>query len=554
MNIFERVATRLILKPLADYIVTKAQSGELIKQDTKGVIRDQYTAMRSRTGRQSGAGVSFEVLRRFSVQYDIARMCINRRKRQITGLEWDIVAAESDDKKDYTTIIQPLKQQFKGIGGYKVRFREFLDLIIEDLLVLDAVALEKINTRGGQLLFLKPIDGATIKLKTTDSGDTPMPPEIAYAQEIRGNVVGEWNADEMYYEMMNPRTNSAYGLSPLESFVLGISAALKSDVYNLGMLSEGNIPEGFFSVPEGWSPAQIKEFQQIFDAMMSGDAGATARIKFMPQGSYQATKKPEDMRYQELQMWLMKKMCALYDVPPQEIGFTETVNRSTGEVQSEIATTAGVQPLAQFLQEIFTEVIQLDLGYPQLKFKFIGLEDKDEKRTAEINEIKIRSGQVTVDEIRQADGLAPIGVSKPFVIGSPTFIDDESIADKAARDAATAEILTNARVVENPVDNKEQQENEAVENSDKATKAMELISEMRAFRKYAINRVKEGKKPRNFESTIIPTPALNELNELVKSASSADEIKKVFSDFMQDYQIDFLADLAAIKQNIDRVL
>lgn len=551
MNIFERVATRLILKPLADYIVAKAQSGDLVKQEeSRGVVRDTYTSMRSRTGRQSSAGVSFATLRRFSVQYDIARMCINRRKRQMTGLEWDIVAAESDDKTDYSKIIRPLKQQFKGIGGYKVRFRELLDLIIEDLMVLDGVSLEKIVTRGNQLVYLKPIDAATIKLKVTDSGDTPMPPETAYAQEIRGQVVAEWTADQMYYEMMNPRTSSAYGLSPLESFILGISAALKSDVYNLGMLTEGNIPEGFFSVPDSWSPKQISEFQQLFDAAIAGDAASTNRIKFMPEGSYVPTKKPEDMRYQELQMWLMKKMCALYDIPPQEIGFTETVNKATGEEQSDIGTTAGVQPLAQFLQEIFTEVIQIDLGFPQLKFKFMGIEDKDEKRVAEVAEIRIRSGQATVDEVRAEQGLEPIGVSKPFIIGTPTFIDEESMQAKAESDAKMAEALANR-----PVDNSESTDDEPVDNAgDKATKAMELVAEMRAFRKYALGKIKDGKTPRPFESKIIPAAALNELNGLVKSATSADEVKKVFSDFMQDYQIDFMADLAAVKQNIDRVL
>lgn len=554
MGIIENLANRIIYKPLADYLINRAKENQGVEKMTgTPVLRDPFMWQSPTVGYRRTIGSSTitpQTLRSFSTQYDVARACINRRKRQINGLEWDIVSARTDDKKDYKTVVEPMKLMFKNLGGYKVRFREFLDLIVEDLLTLDGVALEKIYNRGGEITYLKPIDSALIYLKVTDSGDTPMPPDPAYAQVIRGKEVATWTADEMYYEMMNPRTSTPYGLSPIESLILGISAALKSELFNLGMLTEGNIPEGFFSVPDTWQPNQIKEFQATFDAAMSGDATMVNKLRFVPQGSYQATKKPEDMRYKELQEWLMKKTCMLFEIQPQELGFTDTVNKATGEVQFDIGQKTGLQPLANFLEEIFTDVIQIDMGHPELKFKFTGLDNEDEKAKAEVNEILIRSGQRTVDELRTDDNLKPLGVSKPFVIGSPTFIDDESQQQKADQAAAQAEATAAAAAAVSTDPKAEEADPEAA----KTKRAAEMLEELRSFRKYALNKIRNKKAIRPFESDIIPAPALVKLNAELAAVTEVEAARSIFKDFMTDYQLDFLADLSDIKDRIDSIV
>lgn len=571
MGFFDKARERIILEPLRNYLVEKA------KQDVGGKPGDMAGAVLRQSnprpllgnnGAKPGSSVSFDALRRFSVQYDVARACINRRKRQVSQLDWKIVAAEEDDKKDYSNIIRPLAMQFKGIGGYRVRFREFTDTIIEDLLTLDAVALYKRPNRGGGLYALQTIDAATITLVVDDAGGTPMPPETAYKQKIRGEVVAEFTADEMYYEMMNPRTSTPYGLSPLESLVLGVSSALKSELYNLHLLTEGNIPEGFFGVPETWKPADIKEFQATFDAAMAGDTRMLSKIKFMPDGKYTPTKKADDMRYKELQEWLMQKTCMLFEIQPEELGFTKTVNKATSEVQQDTGMRTGLKPLANFLEEIFTDVIQVDLGFPQLKFEYQGLDFEDEKRSAEINEIYIRSGQRTVDELRTDRGMKPLGVDKPFVLGTPTFIDPETMETKrqaAENLAALAEQGTNdgkndddEADDENANGDKGQNGEDGQPNENKSYNAeqshIQLVSELRTFRKYAIQRKKLGKNIRPFTSEVLPANVTAEINARLAKATDVEKVKGIFSDYMQDYQIQFLADVLDVRRGLGKVL
>ncbi len=467
MGILKDAYTRAVLKPLAGYLT------DMAKADSSGnplgmhaVLRDRlpfsnaYPSGRTKPG--STNGIDFATLRRFSVQYDVARAAINRRKRQLNALEWDIVAAESDDETDYSAQIKPLKKDFKSIGGYKVRFREFIDTLVDDLLVLDAMVLYKRPNMGGGLYALEPVDAATIVLELDDNGGTPMPPDIAYRQIIHGKEVATFTADEMYYEMMNSRTYTPYGLAPLESLVLGVSAALKSDIYNVHLLTEGNIPEGFFGVPEAWTPDQIKEFQALWDAALSGDTRAMSKLKFVPSGKgatgYTPAVKPEDMRYKELQEWLMKKTCMLFEIQPNELGFTESVNKSTGEVQQDIGFNSGLLPLAHFFEEIFTDVIQNDMGFENLAFKYTGLDQVDERAEAEKNEILIRSGQTTVDEVRQKQGKDPLGVDKPFVLGNPTFIDPDSQKTRSEAAAALTSLAAGGSDDEDKPDPKDPEE------------------------------------------------------------------------------------------------
>lgn len=572
MGIIKDAYTRVVLKPLAGYLTDMAKAdGNASSTGMQAVLRDRlpfsnpYPSGRSKPG--STNGIDFATLRRFSVQYDVARAAINRRKRQLNALEWDIVNAESDDQTDNSAIIKGVRKDFKSIGGYKVRFREFIDTLVDDLLVLDAMVLYKRPNMGGGLYSLEPVDAATIVLELDDNGSTPMPPDVAYRQIIHGKEVAQFTADEMYYEMMNARTYTPYGLAPLESLVLGVTAALKSDIYNVHLLTEGNIPEGFFGVPENWTPDQIKEFQALWDAALSGDTRAMSKLKFVPSGKgatgYTPAVKPEDMRYKELQDWLMHKTCMLFEIPPNELGFTDSVNKSTGEVQSDIAIDSGLRPLAMFFQEIFTDVIQTDMGFEGLAFKYTGLDQVDERAEAEKNEILIRSGQTTIDEVRLDQGKKALGVDKPFVLGNPTFIDPESQKTRSEAAAALTSLAAGGgkddeeeEPEEDPKDDKPADGDVPAEQKEKSAEQnhIQLVTELRAFRKYAVNRKKAGKSLRAFKSEVLPSNVVEEMNTKLSKAADADEVRSIFKDYMADYQVQFLAEVTNLRKSLSKVV
>jgi len=485
--------------------------------------------------------VDFNVLRAFSERYDVARACINRRKRQVEGVDWEIMPKNpTEDPRKYEADIKRLKEFFDMPSGKYSRFRDFVAKIVEDLLVLDAAAIWK-DKENGELKRLIVVDAATIKLRVYPDGSTPEPPDIAYEQWIQGIKVAEFTTNEMAYLMLNPRSNSPYGLSPLEALILGVDAALKSQLYNLSILTEGNIPEGFFTLPESWTPDQIREFQQYFDSLVAGNFKYQSRIKFMPGGKgvgYIPLKKPEDMRFLEYEKWLLLKTCSLFDVPPEEIGFTEEMSRATAQVQTEIATKVGLKPILLRLKEFFDDIIQIDFGCPHLHFVWYGLDKKEELRDAQIVERLAPLGFISVDEWRIENGLPPIGL-KHYIMagGQPILVEDLLNSRNNQQKEETKEIDT------------EELEEQQETNSEK------IIEELRKWEKKCINSLKKGKKFKPFYAKYIPEDVKKLIEVQLLFAKTKEDVKKIFRKQIELERQNYIIEKAVqLKRDIENVL
>jgi len=561
--------------------ITEAVTGELVKHvdstiskvssdgspfiaPSGGAKRYQFTQSQVNGGIQSrkkpGSNVSFQTLRQFSISHEVSRACINFRKRQLTGMEWQIGTAEDDDTGDYDAQIKLLTEFFKGIGGRGIGYRRFMDRFVEDLMVLDAVTLEKQGTRGGKLANLIPLDAATIRIRVDESGALPEPPEPAYVQVINGKVTAQFTDDEMIYAMMNSRNDTPYGLAPLESLMIIVSSSLKSGMYNLGYLSDGNVPEGIYSLPEGWQPQQIKEFQEYFDALLAGDETMTSRMKFMPPGTYTPTKKRDDMAFKEFNDWLMQITCALFEVNPIDLGFNPKSGLGGKGFVDGLQNGSydkGLLPLALFVEEIFTKIIQDDLGFTNLKFNFPTLKEKDAKGQAEVNQLLISSGVRTIDEIRTNDGLDPLpdGMGeRPFFAGQVTFLDQpEATTDGAAATQATVQDQPQGKTTEGDAQPSPAVQDEPAQGAAKADRKrdfIDLATELRTFRQYAIKRAKAGKSIRKFQSDVLPVEVVDELNDKLQETKDVEMIKGIFHEYMQDYQINLMESITKLKDTL----
>ena len=560
-----------------------------------GVQRYQfdYNHQGNQFRRKPMSNISFQILREYSTTYEVARAAINARKRQITSLEWEIVPLDqSGDKMEYknnkikmANDIQLVSKFFDNIGGRTMRFRKFLDMVIEDLLVLDAVALMRVKSKGGDLLQLTPIDAATIKLLVDDFGDTPEPPNTAYYQVIRGALVAELTTDDLIYDFMNPRSSTPYGLAPLETLIIVVSSALRGNLVNLNYLTDGNVPEGFYTMPESWSMQQIKEFQEIWDAYIAGDPRASSRLRFMPPGTYTPAKKVEDMRYEKFAEWLMLCTCALFDVQPQELGFTaHQSTKANASEQSDIQIKRGTLPLANFIREMFRTIIQQDLGFTNLDFRFRGMEDRDELAEAQARTERITSGYSTVDEERADDGLDPIGIDQPFVLQQPTFLIPEMEAEmsgslnapkpgQAGNPIAGTQASTNgeqnvkdetttgaragtpakADAVDNSATNNPQTRDAGNSMNQKSDNPLELANELRKFQTFAIQKMRQGKELRPFQSKLIDDDTLLNLNKSIMEANDEAEIKKSINEYRDDIRLRELIAAYELKEALSKV-
>jgi hypothetical protein len=127
--------------------------------------------------------IGFEELRALASGHDITRLAIETRKDQIESQQFQV--KPRDPKKEADSRCDELEDFFRkpdGIRPFATWIRELLD----DVLVIDAPALEVRRNRANEIIGLDQIDGSTIKVLLDETGRRPRPPAPAYEQVIHG--------------------------------------------------------------------------------------------------------------------------------------------------------------------------------------------------------------------------------------------------------------------------------------------------------------------------------------------------------------------------------
>lgn len=323
---------------------------------------------------------SFGNLRGYADLYSVARACIEVRKQEILGIEWDIVltdeaktrlrrtatpdpqarerpttkaAKQLNDPDDFADLRDQLLKFFKRPDPNYENFQSWLSALLEEVLVVDALSLYLHPARmpgkgvmGTDLAAMALLDGTTIRPLLNTYGGKPHPPNPAYQQYLWGvprvdmmraildedleqlkedqqldevEPVKEYRGDQLLYLPYCRRAWTPYGFPPVERCLLPISTGLKRQQYLLDYFTEGSIPGVFVSPgPDIVSPEQIRIFQDALNAI-AGDAAWKHRIVVLPGGSKAEQMKPL-MADQHLDISNMEQTLMAFEVQPNEVG------------------------------------------------------------------------------------------------------------------------------------------------------------------------------------------------------------------------------------------
>ena len=124
-------------------------------------------------------GLSFTELRALADALPLLRAVIETRKDQIAAQNFTVRQRARADQPDASPRIDRALS-FLSRPDRRRSFADWLRILIEDLLVIDAATIYPRNTRSGALYSLDVIDGATIKPLIGEDGRSPEPPDPAY--------------------------------------------------------------------------------------------------------------------------------------------------------------------------------------------------------------------------------------------------------------------------------------------------------------------------------------------------------------------------------------
>ncbi len=328
-----------------------------------------------------GERTSFDELRDLAVSYDAIQLCEQAWYDVWRGLEPRVVPGphllkEGQSEDDYLDDILKYEAMFEKPDGVT----DILDLCqaaLRDRLEIDAVAWYIHKTNDGDFYALELVDGATIKPLVDARGQRPSPPWPAYEQYLYGAPAGEYTADEMIYMRETHRSNSLYGFSRVENFIMRVNMAIRKQARDMARFTYGNMPAGFIEVPGdivGWTPSDLEAYRQMWNAMYAGNDAQRAQARVGLPGT-KFTKFDEDPILTDFDQFLLNMACGSFGTTMADLSFTDDVNRSTGESQRGVMFRRTVRPTAKTFSRLFTHILKNVIGDPRFIFEFCGYEE-----------------------------------------------------------------------------------------------------------------------------------------------------------------------------------
>ena len=517
---------------------------------------------------------SFWQLRNFARNYDGVQLCERAwldmlMKLQLTIKPRPELIQDGDDENDlkYQKDIAKYLKFFEKPDGQKP-LHDWLRTAIIEQVELDALGIYMRPTKGGDLFGMDVLDGATLKPLLDDRGRPPEPPYPAYQQYLYGGLPGALlTSQQLLYIRESPRADTPYGVSRVERIIMRVRQALRKQSKDLAYFTDGNIPPGLLQLPQTeteWTSDDVQTYQQMFDSLLAGNDQQRNRIRVVPPGTSYA-RLDEPLLATDFDKFLLNVTVASFGLSMADLGFTENVNRSSGDSQENMTYRRTMQPLMNLYASIFTQVLRDYFNENRFVVGWTGFEESEDLEM----QSTAYSTLVTTGIISPSDAARAMHLPVHFEMGPIVITKDgpmllEDFADPEFRAAQKAAQLAGFKLAANPQppqapkqedpqnapgmddQNASSEDGKEETNSTAAQKVAQSVSrsagldseseidrsaistEYRQWREVALKDVKQGKSIRQFFRVAIPEPEYEQVRLALQHCTTQDEVKAVF--------------------------
>ena len=345
-------------------------------------------------------------LRRFS-EIPIARRAINCIKDRIAGMRWRVQPRQGyalEAIPDGAERVRLLTDNFDAPNPDD-SFRTFAEQVLEDIVVGGYGAIEVQATGDtAKPLVLWPVDGASIRMNLDWDGSPTSQRYMQVNDQSGANSQIKLDDDELIYIRLNPRTFTPFGLGRLEVAFETINSFMGAHRYASRLASNTVVQYAL------WLQDLTPEHHERLIRWWQDEIEGTGKVPILS-----AESKPEVLRFGggtdadlrlQWQEFLLRVVADAFDLPPFYLGVERDVNRSTAEEYSDLAFRQAIVPTARLLAESLTrDAIAKKLGWNDLEFVFAELDTSDPLEEAQIQQILLQNGVLTVNEVRRMRGL-----------------------------------------------------------------------------------------------------------------------------------------------------
>jgi len=270
---------------------------------------------------------------------------------------------------------------------------------------------------------------------------------------VGNNIVNEFSRAEMAWCIRRPRTwlyANGYGFPELEELMVTITNILNAETFNAVNFTNGIHTRTILGLKSTMDETMFQAFKREVVAMMSG-VGNSRRVPIVqldPEFKEELAAIPldrsnQEMEYREWLNWLLKVICAGFQMDPAEIGFTFGNEGQSGGLQGSpigekvvMSREKGLRPLTRSVCYWLNEWVVQQI-HPDFMIEFAGFDSESEDARGALN-VQAVTNWATVNEIRASKDMPPLPKEIGDVILNPIWMQAKTAADLAKQQAEQA--------------------------------------------------------------------------------------------------------------------
>jgi len=333
--------------------------------------------------------------------------CKKRIADAVVSCPWQILPNDPD---------RPNKQMIKKIDSFlryhpnenNETFNTIIFSVMMDILDLDAGIIVKVFGKyaKNKLLQIYSRDGSTILKEVDKYGRL-----VKYWQyDYRTIEPVEIPSREIVYLSRNPRSDSPYGESPLETIMLIVRNLVKGVEMQELIHRKGGIPSGIIAL-EGMGKEDFDAFKAWWQDKMKNKVYQRAMVN-VPAKWLPLITSFRDLEFLDTQKWFAELVYRTFGVPPEGLGVrTREAKGAPQEVYRKFMKET-VLPYLQLTEQAINQQI-IPHFYPEGKqpdvhFRYTIIDHMQELEEMELWDKRWSWGSHTINEYRVQKQLKPL--------------------------------------------------------------------------------------------------------------------------------------------------
>ena len=323
---------------------------------------------------------------------------INRIMQDVWGNGFELVTVRGENRysEDFE-ILEEFAQKWN-----KSTFKKLLARIVRDYEISGNAYVYLMRDEGDNVVWLQALDPRHMTPVTDSTGEV-----LWYIQNlawIRG-----FSKDEVYHLKDDSDTeDETLGKSKMTALYLDLMSDKEAWESNYNFFANNQIPASLIVLDktEGTRTEDdmlaLQEIKSLFtsDNFWGGkNSNRTAFVEWL-QEIMQVQQKQDDMQFEKMRRFTLEMVCAVYGVPKDILGLTETSNRSVWDIQSDIYYT-NINTKENVFQDFINSIIH-DVLWEEYEFVILRDNLKILERKARVaKELYKESRLITLNEARE---------------------------------------------------------------------------------------------------------------------------------------------------------